>query len=126
VVRNTILSVCDRFNGAAPRPFTPAFLGIGQSGRIDLPYLRQIFAALQPGKVYELMCHPGYYRAGEVADPTLLAYHRWEQELNALSGQPIRDLLRELHVEPIRYRDLANETTGLRVAAKQCQEVAHG
>jgi len=126
VVRNAILFACDRANGAARRPFAPALLGIGQSGRIDLSYLRRIFAALQPGEVYELMCHPGYYPAGEPADPRLLAYHRWEQELTTLSGEPIRDLLRELHVVPIRYRDLIGDGTGHVGPEIEHREVGHG
>jgi predicted glycoside hydrolase/deacetylase ChbG (UPF0249 family) len=126
VVRNTILFACDRANGSAGRPSTPGLLGIGQSGRIDLPYLRRIFAVLRPGEVYELMCHPGYHPAGEVADPRLLAYHRWEQELTALSGEPIRHLLGELHVEPIRYRDISDQTSASGAAEAQHQEVAHG
>ena len=119
VVRNAILSACDRANGAAGSPAAPALLGIGQSGRVDLPYLRRTFAPLLSGKVYELMCHPGHHHSGEVADPRLLVYHRWEQELTALSGEPIRDLLRELHVEPIRYRDISDWTMDAGVAVSQ-------
>ena len=126
VVRNTVLFACDRANGAVDRPPTPALLGIGQSGRIDLPYLRRRFATLRPGEVYELMCHPGYHRPGEVADPRLLAYHRWEQELNALTGEPIRHLLQELRVEPIRYRDLSDRKTDRGAAKAQHQEVSDG
>ena len=126
IVRNATLCACDRANDALRRPFTPILLGIGQSGRLDLPYLRRTFATLRRGEVYELMCHPGYHQADELADPRLLAYHRWEQELTALSGEPIRDLLRELHVEPIRYRDLADGVTGHGAAETRRQEVAHG
>jgi len=126
VVRNVILHGCTWANGAVQRPSTPTFLGMAQSGRIDLPYLRRTFAALRPGEVYELMCHPGYHHPGEVDDPRLLAYHRWEQELTALSGEPIRALLRELQVQPIRYRDLLGGATGRGTADSQHQEVGHG
>jgi len=126
VVRNAILHGCAWANGAAQSPSTPIFLGMAQSGRIDLPYLRRTFAALRPGEVYELMCHPGYHDPDEVDDPRLLAYHRWEQELTALSGEPIRALLRELNVVSIRYRDLLREATGRGTADTQHQEVGHG
>jgi predicted glycoside hydrolase/deacetylase ChbG (UPF0249 family) len=126
VVRNVIMAACDRANDAAPRPFAPLLVGMGQSGQIDLPYLRRAFAALRPGNVYELMCHPGYHRAGEGVDSRLLAYHRWEQELSTLTGEPIRDVLREYHVEPIRYRDLSRQSMGPGAAETRHQEVAHG
>jgi predicted glycoside hydrolase/deacetylase ChbG (UPF0249 family) len=126
VVRNVILHGCAWANGAVQGPSLPTFLGMARSGRIDLPYLRRTFAILRPGEVYELMCHPGYHDAGEVADPRLLDYHRWEQELNALSGEPIRDLLRELRVAPIRYRDLVGEAVRHGAADAQHQEVNHG
>jgi predicted glycoside hydrolase/deacetylase ChbG (UPF0249 family) len=126
IVRNIILHGCGWANGAAQRPVSPTFLGMGRSGRIDLPYLRRMFATLRPGAVYELMCHPGYHDRGEVDDPRLLAYHRWEQELTALSGEPIRDLLRELHVVPIRYQDLLDEAAHRPPGDEQRQELAHG
>jgi predicted glycoside hydrolase/deacetylase ChbG (UPF0249 family) len=80
------------------------FLGLGTSGRLDLPYLERHVARLCAGRVYELMCHPGEFDAQEVSDPRLLRYHDWEGELRTLTGHAARELLQRHGVRLIGYR----------------------
>jgi predicted glycoside hydrolase/deacetylase ChbG (UPF0249 family) len=85
---------------------TAHFLGLEQSGKLDLGYLESRIARLQPGRVYELMCHPGHRDEEEVRDTRLLDYHDWEGELDTLTSPAVRELLRRHHVRVIGYRDL--------------------
>jgi len=84
----------------------PHFLGLEQSGRLDLGYLEHRISRLRPGRVYELMCHPGYRDEEEVRDPHLLDYHDWEGELETLTNPALRNLLRTHNVRVIGFRDL--------------------
>jgi chitin disaccharide deacetylase len=82
------------------------FLGIGVSGKLNIDYFRAALPRLEPGKTYELMCHPGYFDPNEIRDPALLSYHAWEQELSALRSPEFRELCRSHGVQLIGYRDL--------------------
>jgi predicted glycoside hydrolase/deacetylase ChbG (UPF0249 family) len=82
------------------------FLGLEQSGRLDLAYLERQIRRLRPGRVYELMCHPGHRDQDEVRDPRLLRYHDWDGELATLTSPAARELLRRWNVQLIGYRDL--------------------
>ena len=61
---------------------------------------------MQPGGIYELMCHPGHFDAEEVTDRRLLAYHDWEGELGTLTSPSARALLESRGVRLIGYRHL--------------------
>jgi chitin disaccharide deacetylase len=61
---------------------------------------------MQPGEVYELMCHPGRRDLQEVSDPRLLGYHDWEGELATLTDPAARSLLESCGVRLIGYRHL--------------------
>ena len=85
------------------------FLGLQQSGRLDLTYFEEIVPRLRPGEVYELMCHPGQLDRGEVDDPRLLGYHDWEGELATLTNPAVAELLQRHGVRLVGYRDLVVE-----------------
>lgn len=82
----------------------PVFIGLGGSGKLDLAYLRKLFARLRPGGVYELMCHPGHFDPAEITDSRLLAYHAWEDELALLTGTPVKELYDEFNIHLVNYR----------------------
>jgi predicted glycoside hydrolase/deacetylase ChbG (UPF0249 family) len=85
---------------------TIRFLGIGVSGKLNIDYFRTALPRLEQGKIYELMCHPGYFDPDEIRDPSLLGYHAWEQELSALRSPDFRELCRNHGVQVVGYRDL--------------------
>jgi len=81
-------------------------IGFGRSGQLDATYLRRRFATLLPGRNYELMCHPGYMDIDEIQDRRLIAYHRWEHELEFLLSPEFQTLCREFNIVLSRFRDL--------------------
>ncbi len=82
------------------------FIGASRSGKLNMEYFRRKLPQLEPGQVYELMCHPGYLDFHEVRDTALLEYHAWEQELAALRSTEFRDLCESSEVQLIGFRDL--------------------
>jgi predicted glycoside hydrolase/deacetylase ChbG (UPF0249 family) len=82
------------------------FLGLECSGRIGPTDLDAMTASLQPGAVYELMCHPGHLDRAEIADPRLLGYHDWERERAALTEPSLPAMLAARAVRLVRYRDV--------------------
>ena len=81
-------------------------LGLAQSGKLDKSYLERTLPSFKPNKVYELMCHPGYYRPGEIVDPALLRYHKWDQERELLCDEHVQQLCEKHAVQLIGYRNL--------------------
>jgi predicted glycoside hydrolase/deacetylase ChbG (UPF0249 family) len=73
------------------RPPAPVFLGFFYGGRLDRDRLRHLLSRLRPGRVYELMCHPGHA-------PRDARYQRWHYrhatELAALTDAAVSDMLR--------------------------------
>jgi hypothetical protein len=84
----------------------PRFLGLAASGRLSLEDLEREALTMQPGGIYELMCHPGHLDAQEVSEGRLLAYHAWEGELSALTSPLARSMLESRGVRLIGYRHL--------------------
>jgi hypothetical protein len=64
--------------------------------------------------VYELMCHPGHFDPNEIQDPSLPAYHAWEQELCVLRSSEFRELCESCCISLIGFRDLPTSS------AQQC------
>ena len=106
VIRNAILHALGTTNVAADDPCRVTCIGIGRSGKLDPGYLRKLFARFQPGNVYELMCHPGYFDPAEIGDKQLIAYHAWDAEQTLFAGDEVRELCREYGIQLTRYRDL--------------------
>jgi predicted glycoside hydrolase/deacetylase ChbG (UPF0249 family) len=84
----------------------PAFLGMAESGRLNLVTLRTLLPRLQPGGIYELMCHPGFRVDTEIDNRQLFKYHDWEGELAALTSPNARALLDSHGIRLIGYRNL--------------------
>jgi chitin disaccharide deacetylase len=82
-------------------------LGVGPSGRLSFDYLQRLVARLKPGRVYELMCHPGFYDAAEISDSRLRSYHDWEQELAVLTSDDTHGLFANRRVRCVGYRDFS-------------------
>lgn len=82
------------------------FLGLSRSGALTTDYLERLLSQVPRGSLCELMCHPGFNAAEELADSSLSAYHRWEGELDALCGEELARVLSEHDVELVKYEDL--------------------
>ena len=80
--------------------------GLSVSGRLDSDYLSATIAELRHGEVGELMCHPGYFDPAEITDPRLRAYHDWEGEFAALTGDEFDRIRERENVQLIGYRHL--------------------
>ncbi|MCU0560040.1 MAG: ChbG/HpnK family deacetylase [Desulfobacterales bacterium] len=98
-----------RLAGARPANHPPLkFLGFRVGGRLNSERLRRLLSELQPGGVYELMCHPGL-------SPEEPEVRRWgydhEQELLALTDPALRA---ELAAREIRLCGFADLTAGIR------------
>ncbi len=107
------LAAIDRRRLARP---VARFVGLEASGRLRLSDLDAVTSGLQPGGVYELMCHPGHPAAAEVNDPRLLSYHDWAGELATLIDPRAKSLLESRGIRLVGYRDIAVD--GGRLLAK--------
>jgi len=90
----------------------PRFLGAEDSGRLSQGSLSTILGSLEPGRVYELMCHPGYGDEAEGAARQVRDYHCWEAELECLTSQETRMLCGGNNIRLVGYRDLAGLAVG--------------
>ncbi len=106
ILRDSIMKVLEWINREKLTVPAANFLGMGESGKLSLAYLKRRLPNLKPGQVYELMCHPGRYDVNEVGDMRLLSYHAWEKELELLTSREVKDLCLTYRVELIGYRDL--------------------
>lgn len=114
LVRSAAVAALARMSRPTSVPVT--LLGLSISGRLDVGYLQRRLTSLEHGRVYELMCHPGRLDRSEIRDRRLLAYHRWEDELEALVGGTFRRICEENGIELIGYRDLPDGATSARTA----------
>lgn len=106
LARNFAFSAVNLFNRRATYKNNAVLIGTGESGKLNLAYLEKRFSSLNPGTVYELMCHPGHFDPAEIHDPGLLAYHDWVQEFDLMTGSEIGQLLEAFGITPVGYRDL--------------------
>jgi predicted glycoside hydrolase/deacetylase ChbG (UPF0249 family) len=81
---------------------TDHFAGLCLTGRLDRPALARLLPGLRPG-ITELMCHPGRYDAALETAPTRLKRQR-QVELEALTDQGIRDILRQYGLQLRSFR----------------------
>ncbi len=88
-----------------PSSFTVIrFLGFYEGGCLDEAGLERILRYLKPGRVYELMCHPGL----TPAEPDIANWHYSHLiEMNTLTGRKVRSLMEALHIRLCRFTDIA-------------------
>lgn len=119
LLRDGIMSILAWLNGyRMPHP-APIFVGMAQSGRLSPRYLSHLLATLRPGRIYELMCHPGIDAPDEIKEERLLAYHDWEQERRTLCDPALKASLAAHNVRLIGYRHLRSTTEGLRATHEE-------
>ena len=104
--RGAVIKTLESINRRHADTPNARFLGLETSGKLDLPYLQRSLSHLGAGEVYELMCHPGEFDAGEVTDTRLPRYHDWEGELAVLTSAEARALLDRHGIRLIGYRHL--------------------
>ena len=80
------------------------FYGIEETGFLDLEAFANIIQD-SGGGVHEVMCHPGYLDPDLRHQPTRLLAQR-ERELEMLTSQQIRSLIRSSGIELISYKNL--------------------
>ncbi len=105
-LRNLPIQAMASINKPCASAATPLCIGLGRSGKLDYSYLETLFRRLQPGRTYELMCHPGSFDPAEITDPRLLSYHLWESELELLTSPRMRDLYQQYGIRIVNYRGM--------------------
>jgi predicted glycoside hydrolase/deacetylase ChbG (UPF0249 family) len=113
VLRSLVLQTLESLSRFHAEYGTPLFLGLGASGKLDLAYLQKLYAQLQPGRVYELMCHPGLYDPVEMTDSRLLVYHAWEAELALLTGPEVQGLYQKYGISVVNFRNIQSSTDNI-------------
>jgi len=119
LVRDSIMSVLAIVNRFRMPYAAPIFLGMGESGRLTQRYLSSQLPKLKPGRVYELMCHPGIADPEKIKDKRLLAYHDWELERQTLSDPALKTALETNNIKLIGYRHLQTTEKGLRARSEE-------
>jgi predicted glycoside hydrolase/deacetylase ChbG (UPF0249 family) len=105
-VRSGIVKTLAAINRSSKKEPELEFLGFGQSGRLTLSYLTKLLRDLRPGRIYELMCHPGYEQGVDSGFAHLRQYHDWDLEVQTLTSPVIREVCEEEQIELIGYRDI--------------------
>ena len=106
IVRDMLMKTMGIFNQYRLINPVARFLGMGETGKLSTEYMKRRLPKLKRGHVYELMCHPGYYDAGEISDSRLLNYHDWKREFDTLTNPTVRDTLDQNRIRLIGYRHL--------------------
>lgn len=113
------LAVCQLKKVAHAGLYRPEnFYGLSQTEFLDAAILSKLLRAVPEG-TSELMCHPGYVDEALLQTRTRLRAHR-ETELKALTAPGIRQLLENLGIELIPYRQLP---LARRQAIRRCNEM---
>lgn len=113
LLRDGIMAALSMLNRRHRPSATPVFLGMGESGRMSIQYLSRLLDRLKPGRVYELMCHPGLADKEGFADEHLRAYHDWDLEYRTLTHPSLVKGLVSSNVRLIGYRHLQITQEGL-------------
>lgn len=108
VARNLMFLPINLLNGTLVRPNPIPVIGLGVSGRLTRDDLEHLLSGLERGRVYELMCHPGFFDPHEIGDRRLCGFHAWQQEVDVLTGEGFKNLLRRRTIRLIGYRELAH------------------
>jgi len=95
---------CARLGGAYGLALPPLhFLGFLDGGRLNEERLLRLLARIQPGRDYELMCHPGL--APEELELRAWGYSH-EKELQALTSPRVRRVLDDRAIRLSRFSAL--------------------
>ena len=90
---------------------SPRFLGFHEGGRLNPESLERILRALKPGRVYELMCHPGL----TPEEPYIRRWNYGHQiELDALAGPSVQSLLIARNIRLCSFADLSDMPAALK------------
>jgi predicted glycoside hydrolase/deacetylase ChbG (UPF0249 family) len=82
---------------------SPRFLGFYEGGRLDLKSLERILLYLKPGRVYELMSHPGF----TPKEPEIESWnYNHHTELETLTSPSIRSLIADCNIRVCSFADL--------------------
>lgn len=108
LIRNTLIQTMQLINRPRLKMFQPKFLGLSRSGKLDYCYLETIFSKLEPGKHYELMCHPGRFDASEISNSKLRHYHDWDAELALLQSSQVQALYKKFGIRLSNYQNHNN------------------
>lgn len=106
--RNIVLNTMVMFNDKEQVKNSIALIGTGLSCKLNIKYIEACLKRMRPGRVYELMCHPGYHDSSEIKDRRIARYHSWENEFRLLISPSMKRLLKDFNVKLISYNDLAN------------------
>jgi len=83
---------------------SPRFLGFYEGGRMNMENLEQVLRYLKPGRVYELMCHPGF-------TPPEPEIRLWNYnhciELDALVSPSIQSLIASRNIRLCGFAELS-------------------
>ncbi len=82
---------------------TEHFYGFLYSGHLSEEYLKKILKTVNNG-IAEIVCHPGIY------DEETKRYdhwrYEWEEELKALTSLAIKEIIRDLNIELVSFREI--------------------
>ena len=80
------------------------FIGVAHTGKIDEGFFRAVAEYCSPGRVVEVMTHPGF-AAGLDPDKTRLLQQR-QQELETLCSRQTRNYLEQADIKLVHYGQL--------------------
>lgn len=106
LIRNIIFTVLGWVNSRDAIKSLPKLIGTGESGKLSINYLEKRLSSLKNDRVYELMCHPGYFDKTEIDNAALVSYHDWESELSILMSEHLNNVFERCNVRLIGYRDI--------------------
>ena len=107
-MRNLVFQVCNSINFMSKPKNSLTLIGMGDSGKLNLNYIERQFSNLKPGRIYELMCHPGFFDSEEITEPRLICYHNWEAEYELLQSTEMQNLCERYGVKITRYSNIIN------------------
>lgn len=95
-----------RMHGQRPAGIpSPRFLGFHEGGHLNPMNLERILKTLTPGRVYELMCHPGF----TPEEPEIRSWNYGHHtEFKTLTSPFIRSLITARHIRLCRFADLSH------------------
>jgi predicted glycoside hydrolase/deacetylase ChbG (UPF0249 family) len=106
IVRDTMLRALSILNRNSIEGTPTCLLGLEQSGKLNIEFLKRTFSCLESGVVYELMCHPGYCKSTNQVNAKLTKYHDWNGEHRTLTNPAMQQILEQNNIQLIGFRNL--------------------